>query len=99
MLTLEHLKTVLDYDPTTGIFIWKECYYPERIGTQAGSTKSNGSKGYRVIWIDGITYRADKLAWWIMLGWPPINDVRHANKDRDDNRIANLRYAGFENPY
>ena len=46
--------------------------------------------GYIIIKIDGIGYKAHRLAWLYMYGvWP--NFIDHKNHNRSDNRIVNLR--------
>lgn len=88
------LKSVLDYEPVTGLFRWKteRSNHPTggRIGTIAGSLASNG---YWRIWLFGREHLAHRLAWlWMTGGWPPI-DIDHENLVRNDNSWENLRLA------
>lgn len=92
-ITHERLLEVLDYDPETGIFTWKhrddgyEWFAENCAGKRAGSI---GKKGYRQINVDKRCYTEHRLAWFYVHGeWPNIAD--HINRQRDDNRIANLR--------
>lgn len=91
-ISLEELKSILEYDPNTGEFFWLVCPYNmvKLVGTQAGSVYKNG---YRYIQINGLDYRAGRLAWFYMTGEDPIDFVEHENRDRDDNRWSNLRKA------
>ena len=88
-LTAKYVKSVLDYDPETGIFTW----------TKTGSgiiRKIAGSKnsyGYINIGINRKIYRANRLAWLIIAGEWPKNFIDHINGIKDDNRWCNLREA------
>lgn len=49
--------------------------------------------GYNQLCIDGRSYRAARVAWlWVTGEWPP-ETVDHRNRDRTDDRWANLRLA------
>lgn len=62
-------------------------------GTIAGTSTVHG---YRQIRIDGVIYRAHRLAWAYMNGAFPVHEIDHRNRIRDDNRIANLRDVSAE---
>lgn len=49
--------------------------------------------GYIIISLDGIPYKAHRLAWLYVHGEMPAAIVDHINRDKTDNRIANLRLA------
>lgn len=92
-LSLERLREALNYDPLTGIFIRTQAGTPGNqrfIGEVAGNLDA---KGYRVISIDGKTYKAHRLAWFYVTGEWPKNQIDHQNEDKDDNRFRNLRDA------
>lgn len=66
----------------------------ERIGTVAGAIKSNaGREQYRVIRIDRVLYRANRLAWLYMTGAWPIHEVDHKDRNSLNDRFDNLREA------
>jgi hypothetical protein len=94
MLTQARLQEVLHYEPETGEFVWlerlEEGARSDLVGEQAGCLHW---KGYLNIMIDGKEYRAHRLAWLYMYGSFPKNQLDHINRDRVDNRIANLRLA------
>lgn len=90
MLTQERLKHLLWYAPSSGDFFWKNppANGPANVGNRAGS--ENGS-GYLRIRVDGKLYQSHRLAWLFCHGYFPENDLDHINRDRADNRLANLR--------
>lgn len=89
-LTRERLSEMLDYDPATGVFIWKSKGRGIRTGKVAGSTDPNG---YRYIRIDGEDFLAQRLAWfWTYNEWPNI--LRFKDNNKRNCAIENL-YKGF----
>jgi hypothetical protein len=93
LLTQEKIKELLDYNPETGIFIWKSKtskYSPIKVGSIAGYLKSSG---YRIIEIYNKAFREHRLAWLYVYGVFPSDQIDHINGIRDDNRISNLREA------
>lgn len=46
-----------------------------------------------IVGIDGVTYRAHRLAWFYVTGVWPEKTVDHKNRNRADNRWRNLRLA------
>lgn len=93
-LTQARLKELLHYDPLTGTFTWLVSRGRlAKAGQVAGSLNGDG---YWQIKIDGVTYKAHRLAWLYMKGeWPP-HEVDHWDTDRGNNRWANLRSATDE---
>lgn len=95
------MKTLLDYEPTTGRFTWKprpphlfntvrdcQAWNTRFAGTEAGAVKSNG---YRYLRVLGEDYLAHRVAWLFITGAWPTLDIDHINRRRDDNSAANLR--------
>jgi hypothetical protein len=92
-LTAERLRELLHYDKATGIFTWVSARRGTHAGSVAGCINNNG---YWLITVDGVKYRAHRLAWlWVKGKWPP-SEVDHRNTKRSDNRWRNLRLATFE---
>jgi len=96
LISIDRLKEMLSYDASTGVFTWIKtpcANQPEFIGRQAGDALSryaDGSARYVSIVIDQQRYAAHRLAWFYVHGrWP--GSIDHINRDRRDNRLANLR--------
>jgi HNH endonuclease len=89
-LSQDRLKEVLEYNPETGDFIWKiDRTNNAKVGSIAGHWDI--SKQYWMITLFSIRYPAHTLAWFYVYGeW-----IRPDHKDRNrlNNRIANLRPA------
>lgn len=94
--TPRQLWELLDYNPHTGVFVWKE-----RPGLKAFNSRFAGkiafthtdSKGSKVGKLFDHPYKAHRVAFAMVHGrWPKANMcIDHINGDRCDNRIANLR--------
>lgn len=87
-------SSLVSYDPECGVLRW----LVERHGY--GGVYSAGSEagrlnvsGYVRVGLGGVQYRAHRVAWWLMTGEdvPPGKEVDHVNRNRADNRWANLR--------
>lgn len=93
----DELRSVFDYDPATGIVVWK--HRPDKdnawnahfAGKEAGCATANG---YKQVRLNGRGLRYHRVAW-ILHFWECPGDmfIDHKNRDRRDNRIANLRLA------
>jgi hypothetical protein len=88
-LTAEYLRSILNYDPETGIFTWKiSTANRVKVGDAAGCPDGHG---YLRIQLQSRLYKAHRLAWLYVYGeWPKL-DIDHINRNRSDNRRANLR--------
>ena len=88
-LTAEYLRSVLHYDPATGIFTWKvRTSTRVKAGDIAGCP---GGDGYLRITVCSRKHLAHRLAWLYIRGSWPTDQIDHINRIRTDNRIANLR--------
>jgi hypothetical protein len=87
-----YIRERLDYDPGTGVFVWRYCEtMPRRWNTRwAGKVAgTDHNHGYRQIMIG--RHFAHRLAWVIATGEWPQDQLDHVNGVRNDNRISNLR--------
>ena len=88
-LTAEQLRSILHYDPATGIFTWKvRTAHQVKVGDIAGCP---GGDGYLRISVQSRRYQAHRLAWLHVYGSWPNDQIDHINRNRSDNRISNLR--------
>lgn len=89
-LTHETLTHVLDFDPATGIFVWKVARSNRvKPGSRAGVVHQ--PSGGRYIAIDGEKFMAHRLAWfYVNRNWPK-HDVRPVDGNYDNCAIENLR--------
>lgn len=91
-ITQSFIRSVLHYNPDTGVFTWiakSNPHVPTRvIGSTAGSVNKSGRMQIRFF---GRSYQAHRLAWLYVHGSMPDQDIDHINRVPTDNRIANLR--------
>lgn len=89
-LNIDELKSVLHYNEDTGEFHWKAHKYCVKPGDKAGTTDASG---YIKITLNYKSHLAHRLAWFYVHGKFPEAEIDHINRNRSDNRIANLRLA------
>lgn len=88
-LTHARLLAALHYDPETGLFTWKvRASSRAAVGQVAGTLHRYG---YIQIKLDGVLYRASRLAWFYVKGEWPKGIVDHRDRVRSNNRWSNLR--------
>lgn len=88
-LSVETVRELLNYDPETGVFIWRAVPgHGHRPGRQAGSRS-----GRRRINIHGRLVLASQLAWLMVHGVWPDHEIDHKDGDFRNDAIANLRRA------
>jgi hypothetical protein len=90
-MTVDDLRSLLEYDPCTGLFSWKL----KKRGHVNPGDKAGYScgRGYVYIKIGQKRYSAHRLAWFYVHGVWPSDEIDHINGNRSDNRIKNLREA------
>lgn len=90
MLTQQHLKEILHYDPITGVLTWN--------ASQSGRKAKVGwlhNQGYIRVKIEGKSYYAHQLAWLYMTGdfIEKIDHIDNSFEGKSNNRWSNLREA------
>lgn len=95
-LTAQRLRQVVDYDPATGAFTWRErasarpSWNSRFAGKPAGYIDTHG---YRKVMIDERNYYAHRLAWLFVHGEWPAKKIDHRFGDRDSAQLGRLREA------
>ena len=89
ILTQARLRELFDYDPETGVFVWR---VRPNGRVPAGSIAHHiDNAGYNRIGLDRRLHAAHRLAWVYMTGSHPLGQIDHINGIRHDNRWVNLR--------
>ena len=87
-ITADELRSILHYDPLTGVFTRRESAGGRMAGKVSGGPTTDG---YTKIGVNRRYYKAHRLAWLYVYGEWPTYQIDHINRDRADNRICNLR--------
>jgi hypothetical protein len=85
----EDFRELIEYDPITGLFHW----YIQKGNRASGWFAGCPYGEYLAISHDNQNTMTHRLAWYLMTGSWPINDIDHKNHNKRDNRWLNLRSA------
>jgi hypothetical protein len=85
----ERLNRLLKYDRETGKMYWRE----RGPGVNKDMLAGISSRGYIVVRIDGILFRAHRIIWKMVTGREPLDQIDHVDGDRANNSWLNLREA------
>ena len=89
-LTYSRAHELLCYDPATGLLTRRsKSSNSVKVGEIAGCR--HPTKGYISVYVDGVRYKAHRVAWLMHYGHWPSGQIDHINCVPDDNRICNLR--------
>jgi hypothetical protein len=89
--SVERLNELLVYCPATGVLRWRTRRGGlARAGTVAGRLHR---KGHREISVDGVRFKAHRIAFKMVTGVDPDAQIDHIDRNPGNNRISNLRLA------
>lgn len=92
MTSKEFIRENLSYDSSTGKLTWLISRPGVTIGSIAGcEKKGRGGKTYRWIGIGGAVIVAHHIAWLLMTGDWPQDQIDHEDGDGTNNKWNNLR--------
>jgi len=87
-MTQKQAKKIWKYNPETGELTWKVARGNAKPGGKAGNPDK---RGYLRVQYKGKKYLVHRLAWLIVHGYLPENQVDHIDRDPSNNRLSNLR--------
>lgn len=93
-LTADYVRSLLSYDPDTGMLTRRPTGDAKYDGRWANKLAGNiNPAGYWVVCINSRQYLAHRIIWLIIHGRWPSEQIDHINEIKTDNRLINLREA------
>lgn len=93
-MNYEFIKEHVSYCQLTGDFTWLKDSRARKVkGKKAGCLNAGG---YICIQIKGVKYSAHRLAFLLVEGSFPPDQVDHINHIKDDNRWVNIRHSTYQ---
>lgn len=89
-MNIDHLKSLLSYEPNTGVIQWIAKGKGRIKKKEAGTLLHSGYVG---ICIGRKRFQSHRVAWALHHGSWPKDQIDHINGIKTDNRICNLREA------
>lgn len=89
-LTQAQLQVLVEYNSSTGNFIWKANRGPILKGSICGYLTKAGRFQIK---LRGCSYSAQELVWLYVTGSFPLGRIRHLDRDTQNNRFENLEEA------
>jgi hypothetical protein len=89
-LTQETLRSLFDYNTETGVLTRRVRY---GIGEKGSVVGWLGKNGYIQVQLFGFRFLAHHLVWVWVHGGPFPRGIDHKNRNKQDNRVDNLRLA------
>lgn len=74
-----------------GRLFWRINGVGKKLGAEAGTSKTN--KGYYQVCLDRCVMLSHRVIWALIHGKWPEDQLDHISRDKEDNRISNLREA------
>ena len=88
--SVELLNEYYTYDPESGVLSWKKPSSKKPLtGMRAGHLRKKS--GYREVKFGGVNYAEHRMVWKMHYKQEPPHTLDHINRNKDDNRICNLR--------
>ena len=78
----DYIKSHISYDSDSGRITRDD---------RKGGLGSKDKDGYLILKIKGKQYKAHRIAWFLFYGEFPKGEIDHINRNKQDNRISNLR--------
>ena len=88
--TIEELREYLDYDPESGVLMWKKRPSRRVKQGQVAGGSING-EGYNLLGFSGMRFLAHRIAFALHHGRWPTPCCDHIDGDKTNNRADNLR--------